>query len=392
MSSAHPDDTLNIYLEHDPLVLHGSTKSKAPGGVLRGVAVLRLDQVCRIRSIILQFQGTITQRHTKKYAHRIELKENQDQEIINHTWTFLPVAENKQPHILHPGTYAYDFELPIPNNVPESTRVGKVYAVQYRLTATADRPGLFLRNYVCEKPVHISRRDVIEAAELSTYTMRSPWTHATHDSSDCGDLSDEPQQPVTIAGHCANGMVEYIFSIPNKSVSQGSDLVLSGHIGALVDNLELLHLSCYFVECMTCRFMRDGPSNKPKVHSRVIQAVQIRDELDSIECRFPVPHSLEDCQVDALNDIVKIRHKIKLVLSLIDPKDGRLTEIRLTIPVKIRPSNDYDLAEWLPAYEEDGRTSLPYDPTLMATLLSHENQKPHPFTTAILPTYEQVTH
>lgn len=73
--------------------------------------------------------------------------------IISRTLSFLPTSKQ-----LPASNYTYDFEFPLPGHLPESTRVGNVYVVQYTLEAVVQRPMLFLKNYTACRPIHISRR------------------------------------------------------------------------------------------------------------------------------------------------------------------------------------------------------------------------------------------
>lgn len=273
--------------------------------------------------------------------------------ILCRTLSFLPT-----PKQLPASNYTYDFEFPLPGHLPESTRVGNVYVVQYTLEAVVQRPMLFLKNYTACRAIHLSRRP--EEDEMMLLIPDD--FYLTMD-----------QHPVAVADQWINKVV-YSFSIPSKSAQQGSQIEVSGHIHLRTDTLQIRYLACYFKEYMSCRQdTRTLRSNKPRTHSRLIHYAQVKNSYDQFVIQIPIPVSPEDCQIDCLNDAVKIRHRLKFAISVMS-QDGHVSELRVMLPIKIVPGvpahHDY-----LPAYD-DQHSSLPYDPAVMAALLQqHHHQQ-----------------
>ncbi|KAJ8662715.1 hypothetical protein O0I10_001679 [Lichtheimia ornata] len=354
---------LNIHLEDDHLLM-------TPAGcILRGIVELNLDQPTKLRNITLRLTGHIRKQQTIPLGNGLNHYEHQVQNILQKSVSLLP--NDKPIHTLPAKSYIRDFCFVVPPDVPESTRVGNdTYVVRYQIEAVAERPTVFLRNYNCKRTIHISREPESGAGGNGMIEDGVPQEEASH----------LDYEPFTLADQWHNRL-DYMFTIPVRAVRQGEQIVLSGHMAALTPQVDIMHLSCQLVEYSVCRTIRDGRTNKPRNHSRVVQETGLlRRGFDQISLPITVPASPEKCQADCFNQNVKIRHRLKIFLHVMDPDyDDRVTEIRLSMPIKICPSfrpathkgND------IPSYE-DCTASMPYDPLLMAELLRHPPQSDLP--------------
>ncbi|KAI9494877.1 hypothetical protein BDB00DRAFT_816185 [Zychaea mexicana] len=345
---------LRIDLENDQLVMYGST-TESSGCVLRGVVSLNLVQPTKVKTIALHFSGNIIKRQVVQLGNGHERVYEDDHNIICHTWTFLPRHNNnggaQQMHnTLGTGTHTYDFELPLPGHLPESTRVGNIYVVQYTLKAVVERPAFFARNYICRRTIHVARRPEEEEA----WSMMPDYTLDQH--------------PVAIADHWADKL-SYAFTAPSKTVPQGGQVQVSATIATLSDKVQIRYLSCYLKEYMSCRSWdrESPPQSKPRTHSRIIHYTQVKTNFEDINLTFPVPTSPDDCQTDCLNEQVKIRHRLKFALSVVNPDTGNISELRVMMPIKVCPPHELQ-HDYLPAYD-DHASSIPYDPVAMIALL-----------------------
>ncbi|KAI9277120.1 hypothetical protein BDA99DRAFT_430220 [Phascolomyces articulosus] len=347
LSTPDTERLLRIDLENDQLVMYGST-TDSTGCVLRGVVSLNLSQPTKVKAITLKFSGNIIKRQVVR-------------------------------------THTFDFELPLPGHLPESTRVGNIYIVQYTLKATVERPLLFHRNYTRRRTIHVSRRPEEEEA----WRMMPDFTLDQH--------------PVAIADQWSDKL-SYAFTAPSKTVPQGGQVQVSATIAALSDHIQIRYLSCYLKEYMSCRNPATLFENndyhrppKPRTHSRIIYYTQVKNNFDDIQLTFPVPTSPDDCQIDCLNEQVKIRHRLKFALSVMN-RDGNVSELRVMMPIKVCPANEIQ-HDYLPAYD-DQTSSIPYDPVAMIALLRNRQSSCHlslalPDYSAIaqrppvLPTYEE---
>jgi hypothetical protein len=282
---------------------------------------------------------------------------------LNHKWTFLPKASKL--HVLKAGSYAYDFELALSGDLPESTYVANFYTVQYQLKATIER-STFLPNMTARKWIHLSRQLL--------------------------PLTPEFLEPVAISNQWANKL-DYEITLPTKIYTHGDHIPINIRITPLTNSLRVRHLSCTLKEYMICRAQLhpDFLNTRPRAHGRVLFSTRddkfgrsnhSTDSDHFVEWAkiqtIQLPTSTQELQCDIQNEAIRIRHKIKFVLSLINA-DGHVSELRASLPITICAVNNTGL----PAYEEAWR-SLPYDPATMLALL-------HPTSTNnVLPSYNSI--
>lgn len=264
---------------------------------------------------------------------------------MNHTWNFLPKASKL--HVLNAGNYTYEFEFPLPGDIPESTHVASFYLVQYRLKAVVER-SRFMPNLTVRRIVHVARQML--------------------------PLTAEYMEPVTIANQW-NDKLDYEITVPTKVYSHGDQIPVSIHVTPLVSHLRIRYFTCTLKEYMVCRASCGWFGGHARTHGRIIhfgRDDQFGQSNDSSDGSFivwsktqvvPVPPSPDQIQCDVQNEAVRIRHKLKFVLSVEHP-DGKVSELRAALPIHICAVHDAGL----PAYEETAR-SLPYDPALMIALL-----------------------
>lgn len=268
-----------------------------------------------------------------------------DRTLINHTWEFLPKTDKL--HTLEAGTFTYEFELPLPGDLPETTHVASFYLVQYRLKGTLER-ARFLPNNTARRTIHISRQLL--------------------------PLTPEFMEAVSIANRWINKL-DYEISVPTKMHSLGDKIPVSIKLTPLTNQLRIRHLSCTFKEYMICRASSGWFGGHSRAQGRVVYFVRDdqfgRDNSNQDDSFIvwnktlvvPVPSTNSQVQCDVQNDAVRIRHKLKFVISIENP-DGHVSELRAALPIQICALH----STGLPSYEETWRT-LPYDPTMMVTLL-----------------------
>ncbi|KAI9488574.1 hypothetical protein BDB00DRAFT_884795 [Zychaea mexicana] len=302
-----------IHVESDQLMMYG-TPSESAGCVLRGVLDVCVQEPAKVKAISLRFTGKMTI-----------------------TWT-------EPHHQLDPGCYSYEFELPLPGNLPESTHITSFYLVQYRLKATVQRTRL-LPNNTASQLIHLSRQML--------------------------PLTPEFLEPVIVANQWTNKL-DYEISIPSKTFCHGDDIPISIRVTPLVSDLRIRHLSCTFKEYLICRATSGWFGGHSRAQGRIIRFT--RDDYfgssnSSTDDSFivwskvitvPVPRTNHQIQCDVQNDTVRVRHKLKFVVSIENP-DGHVSELRAALPVIICPTTT---TTGLPTYEEAWQT-LPYDPALM---------------------------
>lgn len=282
-----------------------------------------------------------------------ERKHSDKQSLISHTWTFLP-RQNKD-HLLVAGNHSFDFELVLPGSLPETTHVAKYYLVQYQLKAIAERPSFLQRNYITRREIHLSRQKL--------------------------SISTDYLDPIMITNHWTDKL-DYEITMPTKVYSHGDTIPITIKAMALAPNLHIRYVSCTFKEYMTCRAINGWFNGKNKSHGRIIHYSRVDQEGESgilpyhndaavwsTTMNVHIPDSFEEIQCDAHNDSVRVKHKLKFIMS-IENEDGHISELRAVLPVIIAITNSIG---GLPAYEETWRT-LPYDPVLMMALIRRSTE------------------
>ncbi|KAI7881905.1 hypothetical protein K492DRAFT_161059 [Lichtheimia hyalospora FSU 10163] len=336
---------LKIHVENDHLIMHGSPNESA-GCVLRGVLDVHVKEPIKVKSIHLRFSGRMVITWTEPIGNGHERLFHDDRTLINHTWEFLPKTDKL--HTLEAGTFTYEFELPLPGDLPETTHVASFYLVQYRLKGTLER-ARFLPNNTVRRTIHVSRQLLPLTPEfLEAVSINNRWTNK----------------------------LDYEISVPTKMHSLGDKIPVSIKVTPLTDQLRIRHLSCTFKEYMICRASSGWFGGHSRAQGRVVYFVRDdqfgrdnsnQDDESNIVWNktliVPVPSTNSQVQCDVQNDAVRIRHKLKFVISIENP-DGHVSELRAALPIQICALH----STGLPSYEETWRT-LPYDPTMMVTLL-----------------------
>ncbi|KAG2233049.1 hypothetical protein INT48_009849, partial [Thamnidium elegans] len=362
---------VKIHVENENLIMYGASTESA-GCVLRGIMNLQLQETTKIKSIKLELVGKMTISWTEGVGNGHDRLFREEKSVLEHKWTFLP--KQQKMHILSAGSYTYEFELVLPGDIPESTYVANFYTVQYQLKATIER-SRFLPNISNRKIVHVSR-------QLLPFTP-------------------EFLEPVSVANQWANKL-DYEITLPSKIYTHGDQIPITIRITPLVDSLRVRHLSCTLKEYMVCRAGSQGFLNtRSRAHGRVLFSARddkfgITNSNDSgnfVEWtklqNIQLPSSPQELQCDIQNDAIRIKHKVKFVLSLINA-DGHISELRAALPIIICAVNNTGL----PAYGETWRT-LPYDPTSMLALLYQQTGNSPASTSMIntnysLPSYNSI--
>lgn len=134
--------------------------------------------------------------------------------------------------------------------------------------------------------------------------------------------------------------IEYSINIPTKSYPLGSRLPISFNILSLLKGVSIpkiaITLKEYQVYLIT-RGLNNGPGIKEV--DRTICTTTVPD-LDPnatqwvLEHSLQIPSALTECVQDCEAGQMKIRHKLKFVVSIMNP-DGHISELRAALPVTI---------------------------------------------------------
>lgn len=216
-------------------------------------------------------------------------------------------------HVLVQGNYELPFHAILPGSMPESVEGLPGASVVYRLEATMER-GKFHNNMVCKKHLRVVRTLTTDAVELSeTVAVDNTW----------------PKK------------VEYSLNIPSKAIAIGSGSPISFMLVPLMKGLRLGDISIELVEYYSYMgYVPPSHSGERIINSKFIKKPSENDpnfQMDKweVDTFLRVPPTLskvtQDCDIE---NHIKVRHKIKFVIGLINP-DGHTSELRATLPIQL---------------------------------------------------------
>jgi hypothetical protein len=231
---------------------------------------------------------------------------------------------------LAPGNYEWPFELLLDGDTTESIEGLREASVIYRLKATVAR-GKLAHDLHAYKRLRVIR--TLEASALE-------FLHA---------MSVENIWP---------NKIEYSIVVPQKAVVFGSCIPLDMRFTPLLKGLELGDITIKLLEIHEI-ILQTNHAFKEHKKERVIDTWIVsvsRDEhwqdmIDDsgqegwvVNMSLNLPKKLSRCLQDVNTRGIKIRHKLKLVVSLKNP-DGHISELRATLPVSIFISPNMPLDE-----------------------------------------------
>ncbi|KAI8983478.1 hypothetical protein BDB01DRAFT_760426 [Pilobolus umbonatus] len=335
MHLVHQPD-FHIELENDHIILHG-TAEESGGVILRGAVILNCSEMTKVKAITLRFIGKVRVNWLEgKTAGTGSTQSHHREErtLITHEWSFL--KHNRKIYHLPEGHYKWDFELPLPGDLPESISYeqGEVF---YKLRATVERP-TFSLNYKDKKDLHVSRLLLPSSLALT--------------------------QSLIVSNEWANKLT-YDISVPSKLYALGTMIPITFLFVPLTEHLQIRMVSCMLKEYITL-----STSNHSRVEGKIIQHItdshfaSEEDPWSKTEL-LPIPDAVK---TDSSGDLIKIRHKVKIIVSIRN-YDGHISELRAAIPVIISEFSPDEDVNILPAYE-DAWKSAPYDPQQVADLVA----------------------
>lgn len=219
----------------------------------------------------------------------------------------------KNGHTLVSGNYEIPFSAILPGNMPESVEGLPGASVIYKLESTIDR-GKFHNHMTTKKLVRVVRTMTTDSVELSeTVAVDNTW----------------PKK------------VEYSISVPSKAIAIGSGTPISMMLVPLLKGLRLGEIRISLVEQSTAVGYVPPPQQLERnVAEKTIPKPREDDpnfQLDKWEITtfLRIPPSLSKCTQDCeIKTHLKVRHKLKFVVCLINP-DGHTSELRASLPVQL---------------------------------------------------------
>lgn len=223
------------------------------------------------------------------------------------------LSNAKNNHVLIQGNYEIPFSAVLPGTMPESVEGLPGGSVVYKIEAIIDR-GKFHNSMVTKKHVRVIRTITTDAVELSeTVAVDNTW----------------PKK------------VEYSLSVPTKAIAIGSGTPISFMLVPLLKGLKLGDIKVSLVEYYSYVGYIPPPNNAERlVCEKVIPKPNEDDtnfQMDKWEVStfLKVPPTLSKCTQDCdIQTHLKVRHKLKFVIGLINP-DNHVSELRASLPVQL---------------------------------------------------------
>lgn len=220
------------------------------------------------------------------------------------------------------GNYEFPFSAILPGNLIESVTGLPNASVRYSLYSTLQRSRH--QDIICERQVRVIRTISSDVTELSeTVAVDNTW----------------PDK------------VDYSISVPAKALAIGSSTPISILIVPLLKKLTLGLIKVTLVE----QSQYCGSYGMIHNQERIVCKLKLKDPLSNgtmsnanpeeedfefqgsweIVANLKIPANLSKCTQDCtIMKNIKVRHKLKFVISLINP-DGHVSQLRASLPVQL---------------------------------------------------------
>ncbi|KAI8360865.1 hypothetical protein EDC96DRAFT_512810 [Choanephora cucurbitarum] len=343
---------LKINVVTDEIVLYGLAEN-APAKVLRGSLVVTLSEPIKVKSVVLSFIGKMTVAWSEALGvgHHQQIHK-QERNIITHFWDFVK-NKKKSLVVLEAGQHKWSFELPLPGNLPQSLE-SDAGSVSYRLKATIERPA-FIQNIIKKKVIRIQRCVIPSQFELV--------------------------QSLEIRSTLADKIV-YDISAPSKIYAFGDKIPVTFKIEPLASTLKVHAIRASLKEYCSYR-----ANDRSKTDTRTICRVSLDNPFAPSSSavvekaghtwkrviELPVPPQSPMVFADTESDLIRIRHRLKFIISLVNAA-GQVSELRSAVQVTMLES--FAVTEeltCLPAYDEMWR-SIPYSHDVLEQLRTQPSQ------------------
>lgn len=247
---------------------------------------------------------------------------------------------HKKAFTLGAGEHKWDFELLLPGDLPQSLEAEGGQVV-YRLKAMVERTA-FLQNLVKKQVVQIVRCMLPSEFELvQTLEIHNTWAEK----------------------------MMYDILLPSKVYARGGLIPITFHITPIATKLRVRCLTgtlkeyctytaneCTKTDTRIVKLLRKENPFPPHDNTLTLQdGPTTWTQVLSLDIP-PMSSQLAFCDAD--NDMIRIRHKLKFVICLINA-DGHLSELRCSVPIIIISSiSEQTEVNTLPAYEQTWRSVL----------------------------------
>ncbi|KAL2826118.1 hypothetical protein BDW59DRAFT_67622 [Aspergillus cavernicola] len=309
----------DIRLDEDYIVFRGG-EQEAASAHLSGKLILCLSEPISMKHIRLHLTGiSRVCWHLPSSSAGGGRKNWRERVFYEKTWKFKDALKTKT-EILPAGNYEYPFDVILEGSMPESVEGLSDTYVTYRFKAEIGRK--YAKDIIVRRPLRIIRTLESSALELS---------HA---------MSVENIWP---------NKIEYSISTPTKAVIFGTSIRVDFKLIPLLKGLGIGQIISQLVETHDLTLNPEDPDairNTYKNTKTIVNDEHTIDPDNGLEIideaaegyqfsrLLDLPKTLTRCLQDTDTRGIKVRHKLKFRVQLLNP-DGHISELRATLPVSI---------------------------------------------------------
>ena len=231
--------------------------------------------------------------------------------MYEHAWSFLPTG-SAGTLTIGKGNYEYPFDVLLPSDLPESLEGNEAGQVTYHVRAIIER-GTFAKDIVCKKHLRVIRRAAPGYDFTQSQSVENVWPNK----------------------------VDYRITIPSTVCPIGSPVSVSVTLVPLLKGLDVASVAFDIRQLETIQIPSDSAilPGYSKTRERFIQGKTIKDpplgeNSWQLEDEIMLPSTLKDCSQDCEVGHLKVRHRVKFIISLKNP-DGHISELRAQIPITV---------------------------------------------------------
>ncbi|EPX73675.1 arrestin/PY protein 2 [Schizosaccharomyces octosporus yFS286] len=297
--------------EANVIVLYGDSLDSAVR--ISGVVVLSISQPIRVRNIKLRLAGrsfVCWSDESKNNSYGGSKIRRQVNQILDRQWSFLLGDGTKT---IQDGNYEYPFDYQLPPDIPESIERVPGCHIIYTLTACLERATIPSTNLESALQFRVVRTIPPNSLDLMhSVSVSDIWP----------------------------SKVNYETSIPSKIYAIGSEIPINFKLYPLLKGLDIGKVTIVLKEyCSLFINSKTMSSTGRKDFKRVlakktVPGLAMIDDCWQDQIRIPIPDSLGDCTQDCDLNCIRVHHKLRLSISILNP-DGHISELRNSLPLSL---------------------------------------------------------
>lgn len=334
------------------VVFHGKPHEAQPAD-LTGIVVLHSPESMTVKGVKITLTGTrkvswstITTVTPQPIVHK--------QVFLRETKNFLPAEWKGKAHKINSGEHIWDFKFTLPPNTPESVEgLGTSYIV-YDLNAVVDR-GYISKSLTAQTHIRVIRT-------LSNDRMASPPIEQANEDIWANKLAYKitiPQKNFIVGTSIPVDFVLVPLREGVKIKNSRLELLESRHLAYDYNSHRISHHH----EVVVAQTESEGvPENSKCLVPANTDPEHMFDEAYRFKMTLDLPKSLKNCRQSVDADQIRISHKIKMYVNILNP-EGHTSQLAIKNTVRLFISPN------LPPNEDQ---SVVVDPALIAQVAAQD--------------------